>query len=218
MVRLSTGRAMTRPGARRTAPHLDRATPVHPARSRRTFVSMTRMSAERAGAWARARRGLAPVVTVLVALLGTVALSVPSDTAAACDELRIPSLDLSRCVVPGSQDEIDDGNVVRVDYLSSPTVHWLAGHHTSHGATFSVLTGLRIGATVRYRGQTYVVTEYRLVDRFHPDPVMGWMSSDHASVVLQTSASGVYVHVWRSVALVPAVPVVATAAPPVPVP
>lgn len=183
---------------------------------------MTRTSAEPAGARGHTdvRRALERAVA-LVALIALMAATVTLDVgrapaAAACDELRIPSLDLTRCVVDGGQPQIDAGNVVRVSYLSSSSVQWLAGHRTSHGATFSVLPNLRIGATVRYRGQTYVVTEYRLVDRFNPQSVVSWMSSDHDSVVLQTSASGVYVHVWRSVALVPAAPVVATAAPPVP--
>lgn len=137
-------------------------------------------------------------------------------TAAACDAVEIPSLELSRCVVAGDQNEIDGGSVVRVTYLSSDNVHWLAGHRTSHGATFEALPGLRIGSTVRYRGQIFVVTDYRLVDRFNPDGVIAWLSSAVPSVVLQTSATGDLVHVWRSVAFVPAAPLVATAPPPVP--
>lgn len=135
---------------------------------------------------------------------------------AACDAVEIPSLGLSRCVVAGDQSEIDAGHVVRVDYLSSADVHWLAGHRTSHGSTFSSLPQLRIGATVRFRGVVYVVTDYRIVDRFRADEVMPWMASSTPSVVLQTSASGNLVHVWRSVALVPTAPLVATGLPPIP--
>jgi hypothetical protein len=137
-------------------------------------------------------------------------------TVAACDAVEVPSLGLSRCVVAGGQPEIDAGHVVRVDYLSSADVHWLAGHRTSHGSTFSSLPQLRVGATVRFRGAVYVVTDYRLVDRFRADEVMPWMASPTPSVVLQTSASGNLVHVWRSVALVPTAPLVATGLPPIP--
>ncbi len=137
-------------------------------------------------------------------------------TVAACDAVEVPSLGLSRCVVPGGQAQIDAGHVVRVDYLSSADVHWLAGHRTSHGATFLSLPQLRVGAMVVFRGVVYVVTDYRLVDRFRADEVMPWMASPTPSVVLQTSASGNNVHVWRSVALVPTAPMVATAPPPIP--
>jgi hypothetical protein len=139
-----------------------------------------------------------------------------SATVAACDAVEIPSLGLSRCVVPGGQVQIDAGHVVRVDYLSSADVHWLAGHRTSHGSTFSSLPQLRVGATVRFRDRIYVVTDYRLVNRFSADEVMPWMASPNPSVVLQTSATGDLVHVWRSVALVPTAPLVATGLPPIP--
>jgi len=177
---------------------------------------MTRTSWRGAGArwFAASWRALLVVVLITVA-----AVSIDPEgarTAGACDELAIPSLGLTRCVVEGEQPEIDAGHVARVSYLSSSSVHWLAGHRTSHGATFSSLTNLRIGASVKYRGQTYIVTDYRLVDRYNPETVGSWMSSDQPSVVLQTSASGAYVHVWRALALVPVVPVVAVAPPPVP--
>jgi hypothetical protein len=185
----------------------------------RTVGNMTGTSAA-----TPARRGsigrntLVRIVAAAVVLVGgsAVVVGVDAPSAEACDEVTIPSLDLSRCVVPGDQPEIDAGHVVRVDYLSSTDVHWLAGHRTSHGATFRTLTDLRIGATVRYRGQVYVVIDYRLVDRFRPDEVMPWTSSATPSVVLQTSHVGNFVHVWRTIAVTPVVPMVATAAPPVP--
>jgi hypothetical protein len=177
---------------------------------------MTRMSARGAGArWHTASwRVLLAAIAVSAGAVAVDPGSAP--TVGACDELAIPSLALTRCVVDGEQPEIDAGHVVRVDYLSSSAVHWLAGHRTSHGATFSTLTNLRIGASVRYRAQTYIVTDYRLVDRYNPATVGSWMSSDQPSVVLQTSASGAYVHVWRALALVPVVPDVAVAPPPIP--
>ena len=97
-------------------------------------------------------------------------------------------------------------------------MHWLAGHRTSHGGTFGSLTNLRIGALVYFRGRTYVVVDYRLVNRYQPETVADWVYSATPSVVLQTSASSSMVHVWRSVELVPVAPVVAVDLPPVPVP
>ena len=138
--------------------------------------------------------------------------------AAACDAVSIPSLGLERCVTDGGQAVIDAGGVARYTGLSSDTVHWLAGHRTSHGGTFGSLTNLRIGALVYFRGRTYVVVDYRLVNRFQPETVADWVYGTTPSVVLQTSASSSMVHVWRSVELVPVAPVVAVDLPPVPVP
>ena len=112
----------------------------------------------------------------------------------------------------------ESGGSTKVDGLSSDTVHWAAGHRTSHGGTFGSLTNLRIGALVYFRGRTYVVVDYRLVNRFQPESVADWVYSTTPSVVLQTSASRSMVHVWRSVELVPVAPVVAVDLPPVPVP
>lgn len=122
-----------------------------------------------------------------------------SGTAGACDELTIPSLSLDRCVVAGDQTLIDAGYVVRVDVLSSERVHWLAGHRTSHGGTFRSLTGVELGADLTFRGVSYRVVEYLLVDRTAPSPVAGWVTADSPTLVLQTSAHGSMVHVWRSV-------------------
>ena len=111
---------------------------------------------------------------------------------------------------------IDAGGVARYAGLSSDTVHWLAGHRTSHGGTFGSLTNLRIGALVYFRGRAYVVVDYRLVNRYQPETVADSVYSATPSVVLQTSASSSMVHVWRSVELVPVAPVVAVDLPPVP--
>lgn len=189
---------------------------VHSAPAARTVPTMTRTSWRGAGARWFGASWRALVAVILIAVAAVAVDPEGARTVGACDELAVPSLGLTRCVVDGEQPEIDAGHVVRVSYLSSSSVHWLAGHRTSHGATFSSLTSLRIGASVRYRDQTYIVTDYRLVDRYDPETVGSWMSSDQPSVVLQTSASGPYVHVWRALALVPVVPVVAVAPPPVP--
>lgn len=159
------------------------------------------------------------MVLVAVALLGVGVMApivTAGEPAAACDELVIPSLDLSRCVVEGGQPQIDAGNVVRYSALSSSTVHWLAGHRSSHGSTFASLTSLRIGATVTYRGRLYIVTDYRLANRFQPEAVADWIYSPQSSLALQTSAASPYVHVWRAVELVISAPMVETAPPPVP--
>lgn len=166
----------------------------------------------------RARRGRRTAL-VAVALVGIgVVAPVPAwrDEVAACDELRIPSLPLTRCVVEGGQPQIDAGDVVRYTVLSSPTVHWLAGHRSSHGSTFAALPNIRIGASVQYRGRLFIVTEYRLANRFQPQAVSDWIYSAQSSVVLQTSAASPYVHVWRAVELVIAAPMVEVAPPPVP--
>lgn len=142
--------------------------------------------------------------------------SEPAAEAAACDAVSVPSLDLERCVTEGGQAVIDAGGVARYTSLSSDTVHWLAGHRTSHGGTFGALVNLRIGALVQYRGRTYVVVAYQLVNRYQPETVADWVYSTTPSVVLQTSASSTMVHVWRSVELAPVAPVVAVDLPPVP--
>jgi hypothetical protein len=180
---------------------------------------MTRMSALAARCCAERPRRTARLLGVVVALIGVGVLA-PMVTAgrpaAACDELVIPSLGLSRCVVDGGQPQIDGGNVVRYTVLSSSTVHWLAGHRSSHGSTFASLTSMRIGASVTYRGRLYIVTDYRLANRFQPEAVADWIYSPHSSLALQTSAASPYVHVWRAVELVIAAPMVEVAPPPVP--
>ncbi len=162
----------------------------------------------------------AGAVLALTAMFGVLDLAgaPPFTTAdvAACDAVSIPSLDLERCVVDGGQGVIDAGGVARYTALSSASVHWLAGHRTSHGGTFGTLPGLRVGALVHYRDRTYVVVDYRLVNRYQPDAVADWIYSTTPSVVLQTSASSAMVHVWRSVEFVPVAPIVAVAPPPVP--
>jgi hypothetical protein len=161
--------------------------------------------------------GAVLVVACSFGAFGVVAAGPESAAEAAqCDAVSIPSLDLERCVTDGGQAVIDAGGVARYTSLSSGTVHWLAGHRTSHGATFRTLVNIRIGAVVHFRGRTYVVVDYRLVNRFEPDGVADWVYSTTPSVVLQTSASSAMVHVWRSVELVPAAPIVAVDTPPVP--
>ncbi len=142
--------------------------------------------------------GRSVVAVVLAAVASAVLVVLQAQPAAACDTLSIPSLAVDRCVVAGDQPQIDAGNVVRVDRLSSDYVHWLAGHRTSHGATFNSLTSLEIGAVVSYRGADYRVAEYLLVDRRHPDAIKAWMAARTDTLVLQTSAYGDYVHVWRA--------------------
>lgn len=141
------------------------------------------------------------VAAVAVALVGLVTVA-DAGAASACDRLWIASVELERCVVSGGQGQIDAGNVVRMDALSSGHLHWLAGHRTSHGGTFEQLPSMSIGAGVDYRGTTYRVDEYRLVDRHRPD-VMDWLGSSAEALVLQTSAQGVYVHVWHAVPVEP---------------
>ncbi len=118
------------------------------------------------------------------------------EAGAECDQLLIPAIDLSRCVVEGSAPEIDAGNVVRYEALSSDTVDWLVGHRTSHGATFSSLTQIAIGDEVVYRGHSFIVAEHAMVNRFVSDLVPQWAMSPESSVVLQTSINASYVHVW----------------------
>lgn len=180
---------------------------------------MTRMSALAARWCAERPRRIARLVLAVVALVGfgiVAPMVSASEPASACDELWIPSLDLSRCVVEGGQPQIDAGNVVRYTALSSSTVHWLAGHRSSHGSTFASLTNIRIGATVHYRGRLYIVTDYELANRFQPQAVADWVYSTQSSLNLQTSAASPYVHVWHAVELVIAAPVVEVAPPPIP--
>lgn len=185
----------------------------------RTVRHMTRMSALAArwcadGGRRLARMTLAAVVLVVVGLVAPAPAG--RGEVAACDELWIPSINLTRCVVEGGQPQIDAGNVVRYTVLSSPTVHWLAGHRSSHGSTFATLTSIRIGAVVHYRGKVYIVNDYRLANRFQPEAVSDWIYSTQSSLALQTSAASPYVHVWHAVELVVAAPMVETAPPPVP--
>lgn len=154
-----------------------------------------------AGAHVRRRRVVAAWVLglVLLAVGGWVGAGGEATVEAAeCDELSIGVLGVQRCVVPGGQAQLDDGFAVRFDALSSVNVHWLTGHRTSHGATFHALTNLRIGDVAVYRGVSYAVAEYQLVDRHAPAAVVSWMSSDDDRLVLQTSASSPFVHVWRA--------------------
>lgn len=124
---------------------------------------------------------------IVIAVFSVTPLSPTSRVDAACDQLSIPSLGLRRCVVPGAQARIDAGNVVRYTSLPSDNGSWLAGHRSSHGSTFISLTGIEIGAQVSYRGITYRVAEYRLVNRFSPGDVMDWTRSATSLLVLQTS-------------------------------
>lgn len=180
---------------------------------------MTRMSAL-ATRWRSDGHGRSIRLVLLACALLGVGLLAPvasaGEPAAACDELWIPSLDLSRCVVEGGQAQIDAGNVVRYTTLSSSTVHWLAGHRSSHGSTFASLTSIRVGATVHFRGRLYIVVDYRLANRFQPNDMADWVYSTQNSVMLQTSAASPYVHVWRAVELTISAPMVEVAPPPIP--
>lgn len=148
----------------------------------------------------RARRsGRRRRIATALALAPLALLLPTSGTVGACDPLAVPSLALERCVVAGDQSQIDAGHVVRVDVLSSDAVHWLAGHRTSHGGTFRSLTELRIGARVAFRGTTYEIIDHVLVDRTAPAAVADWVTAATPTLVLQTSASGTWVHAWRAV-------------------
>lgn len=142
-------------------------------------------------------RHVVAVAAVMIAMVLGAMMTAPG-RAAACDALSIPSVGVERCVVDGEQSEIDAGHVVRHAYFSNATVQWLAGHRTSHGGTFGALTGLAIGDQVSYRGTTYAIAEYRLVNRYQPDTVAEWIYADSQTLVLQTSASGEHVHVWMA--------------------
>jgi hypothetical protein len=146
------------------------------------------------------------IVLAAVAAVAMTPFAPTSRVEAFCDQLSIPNLALERCVVPGAQAQINAGDVVRYTSLSSPNVSWLAGHHSSHGSTFLPLTDLEIGAEVVYRGVSYRVAEYRLVDRFSPGSVLDWSDSPTPLLVLQTSQANGNVHVWRAVPVPPTAP------------
>lgn len=143
-----------------------------------------------------ARRAIAWITGLIIAA-GVLTVVPRAGEAQACDRLWISSIRLERCVVSGGQSQIDAGNVVRMDALSSDRLHWLAGHRTSHGGTFGSLPSMQVGAAVDYRGTTYRVDEYRLVNRFQPN-VIDWLTSPDDGLVLQTSAFGSYVHTWHA--------------------
>ena len=94
---------------------------------------------------------------------------------------------------------------------------WLADHRSSHGSTFNSLTNIKIGAGATYRGITYRVEEYQLVNRFEPGNVAGWTNSATPLLVLQTSQANGNVHVWRAVPTAPTAPTVPVAPPAPPV-
>lgn len=146
------------------------------------------------------RGRLIVLAAVVISMWALASWTTTPPAEAACDELSIPSLGLSRCVVPGNQVQVDEGHVVRFASLSGSNVSWLAGHRNSHGSTFSALPELEIGAVATYRGVTYRVEEYRLVDRFSPGDVVGWRHSASPQLVLQTSQLDGRVHVFRAVA------------------
>lgn len=160
-------------------------------------------------------RHVVAVAAVMIAMVVSAMLSAPG-RAAACDGLSVASVGVERCVVDGEQAEIDAGHVVRHSYFSSESVHWLAGHRSSHGSTFGALTGLNIGDEVIYRGTTWAIAEYRLVNRFAPETVEDWMFADTPTLVLQTSANGDHVHVWMAAPLVAQMSADAPAAPAAP--
>ena len=159
---------------------------------------------ERRDARAPLSHGLVVLALLAVAVFVMVTWTSAARADAACDQLSVPSLRLSRCVVGGNQVQIDEGHVVRYTSLSSEHVSWLAGHRSSHGSTFRSLTGIQIGALVTYRGVAYSVAEYRLVNRFAPGDVMNWTRSGTPLLVLQTSQANDNVHVWRAVPVAPA--------------
>lgn len=128
-------------------------------------------------------------------------LATPSSSGvslATCDTLSIPAIDIERCVVPGDQAEIDTGEIVRVERLSTPVVHWLAGHRSTHGAPFGALPELGIGDAVLYRGASYVVVEVVTVERYDDGHVLDWVGSTSPTVVLQTSNGTDHSMLWRA--------------------
>lgn len=146
-------------------------------------------------------RHVVAVAAVMVAMVVGALMSAPG-RAAACDALSIPSVGVERCVVEGDQAEIDAGHAVRFTAFSSDSVQWLAGHRTASGGTFGALTGLVAGDHVGYRGTTYAIAEYRLVNRFQPELVDDWMFAETPTLVLQTSADSNHVHVWMATPVV----------------
>jgi hypothetical protein len=130
----------------------------------------------------------------------SVAAAVQEDRASCSQLLTIPSVGLVRCVVDGDSRQIDAGFAVRYVPLSSEMTDWLAGHRTSHGGTFGPLAGLQMGALVSWAGVEFSVVEYQLVNRVTPPAaVLGWQQASSPTLVLQTSAYGSMVHVWRAV-------------------
>lgn len=113
--------------------------------------------------------------------------------ASSAPELTIPAIGLSRVVVVGDQQEIDDGNVVNYGHESDggcwpgeDCTVWLAGHRTSHGGVFRKVPRLAAGdeLVLQYGGATftYVVTERAFVDRADPPP-----DFMHGDLMIQTS-------------------------------
>lgn len=113
--------------------------------------------------------------------------------------MKISAVGIDRCVVDGGQAQLDDGDVVRLSELSTTSVNWLGGHRTSLGAPFRSLTSIEFGDAVRYRGRTYTVVDYQLLDRTRPATIWPWADSSTPSVLLQTSQAGTFVHVWRAI-------------------
>jgi hypothetical protein len=139
---------------------------------------------------------------LLVWLVGSGAAS----PAAACDALSIPTVAIERCVVAGDQPEIDQGHVVRVDRLSTPTVHWLVGHRTTYGATFRALPDVSVGDVVAYRGHDYVLVEYTTARFDNPGAVLTWIDSAAPTIVLQTSRDRAFAHLWRGIEITASTP------------
>lgn len=156
----------------------------------------------------RLRGAVARVVLAIVVVVSTVGgvLGSAASHASACDSLLVPTVDIDRCVVPGHQAEIDAGQVVRVDSLSTEAGHWLAGHRTSHGGTFRALPGLQRGDELTYRGVEYRVLEYRVVGFDQPGDVLDWTHSFGPTVVLQTSRDASHAHLWRAEMISPTDP------------
>ncbi len=152
------------------------------------------------------------LLSVGLAVAGAFTIGVPTATSAACDALGVPAVNLERCVVPGDQAEIDAGNVVRMTGLSSSTVHWLAGHRTSHGGTFGSLIGLEVGDYVVYGNQSYRVVEYTVVAYAQTAGIQSWVDTPNPTVVLQTSKDDFHAHLWRA-ELDPTAPIASQPAP-----
>lgn len=144
-------------------------------------------------------KGLVGLTLAIGTLVG--ASLTGSPVTAACDTLDVPTVGIQRCVVAGDQAQIDDGNVVRLDRLSSSNVHWLGGHRTSHGGTFRALPQLEIGDEVSFRGQTYEIVEYTTAQFTNPGRVLTWTRATEETLVLQTSRDSSSAHLWRGVAV-----------------
>lgn len=152
------------------------------------------------------------LLSVGLVVAGAFTIGVPTATSAACDALSVRAVNLERCVVPGDQAEIDAGNVVRMTGLSSSTVHWLAGHRTSHGGTFGSLLGLEVGDYIEYGNQSYRVVEYTVVAYARTAGIQSWVDAPNPTVVLQTSKDDRHAHLWRA-ELDPTAPVASQPAP-----